>query len=90
MHLLFVRYKFDKHAHAIKQYLLLSRGDFIQNLMDNLQSTLGRRASEVHKHNVIGILDSAVRTSNADKEWDVLPYLDISLQVPMGVHVHGQ
>jgi len=34
--ILFTRYKLKDHLNALKRYLLLGQGDFIQNLMDSL------------------------------------------------------
>ena len=36
INLLFTKYKFKEHLIAIKQYLLLGQGDFIQHLMVQL------------------------------------------------------
>lgn len=57
MHLLFVRFKCANHALALKRFLLLAQGDFIQSLMDSLQDTLSKRAAEVYRHNLVGVCD---------------------------------
>lgn len=42
--LLTTKYDFMGHACALKKYLLLSQGDFIQHLLDLLQSVLHNSA----------------------------------------------
>lgn len=52
------------HMQAIKRYLLLGQGEFIHNLMEMLYDELSKPAVSVHKHNLISLLESAVRASN--------------------------
>lgn len=54
-------HEFNLHDHLkmIKSYLLLGQGDFMNNLMENLQSELGNKASEMFKYTLLSILDTA-------------------------------
>jgi len=66
------------HCRALKLYLLLGQGDFVQCLMDALAATLDKPAQGLYRHNCVGVLDGAVRASNA--RWnaeDVLKRLGV-------------
>ena len=52
------------HLQTIKKYLLLGQGDAIQYLMDLLGPELSKPALNIFPHNLLGILDTAVRASN--------------------------
>ncbi|KAL0224917.1 hypothetical protein RCL1_002829 [Eukaryota sp. TZLM3-RCL] len=76
--LVFHKYSLKLHLNAIKRYLLLFQGDFVQSLLESLSQTLVLPAEEIHKHNLLSHLDLAIRSSNAvfDCE-EVLNCLDI-------------
>ena len=77
---LFEKYRFFDHWRAIRRYLLLGQGDFIQNLMDQLVNELSKPAGQLYKYTLLGILETAVRASNAyyfDSE--LLDRLDVKL-----------
>ena len=65
--LLFTKYQLKEHCDAIKRYLLLGQGDFIQYLMDMLGPDLSKPANQLvnFRHNLTGVLESAIRASNA-------------------------
>ncbi|KAJ1513769.1 Gamma-tubulin complex component 3 [Coelomomyces lativittatus] len=68
------------HFLALKKYLLLCQGDFIQALMDGLASTLSRPASGLYRYHLTSVLESALRTSNAQFDTpDILARLDVRL-----------
>lgn len=78
--LLKTKYKLMDHLRALKRYLLLGQGDFIQQLMDNLGPGLNRPAKTLFRHNLTGILETAVRSSNAQyDDPEVLNRLDVRL-----------
>ncbi|CAG06657.1 unnamed protein product, partial [Tetraodon nigroviridis] len=62
-----------EHLQAMRRYLLLGQGDFIRHLMDLLKSAeptnvrpeLVRPATTLYHHNLTGILETAVRATNA-------------------------
>nr|CAG8605196.1 12253_t:CDS:10 [Entrophospora candida] len=71
MNLLFAKYKLKEHLIAIKRYLLLGQGDFIQHLMP---------ANTLYRHNLTGTLEAAIRASNAQyDDPDILRRLDVRL-----------
>ncbi len=59
------KYKVEAHLHALKQFLLLSQGDFVICLMDVVGPELKKRANQLYRHNLSGMLESALRGSNA-------------------------
>ena len=42
----------------------MGQGEFIHNLMDNLSRELDQPAHLIYKHNLIGIIEGALRSSN--------------------------
>ncbi|CAG8462995.1 6398_t:CDS:10 [Paraglomus occultum] len=78
--ILFTKYKLMEHLAALKRYLLLGQGDFVQYLMDQLGSGLSKPANTLHRHNLTGTLEAAIRASNAQYEdQDILQRLDVRL-----------
>ncbi|XP_049773994.1 gamma-tubulin complex component 3-like isoform X1 [Schistocerca cancellata] len=74
------QYKFMDHLQALRRYLLLGQGDFIRHLMELLEPELAKPASQLYPHCLSGILDSAVRSTNAQYEdEDILQRLDVRL-----------
>jgi gamma-tubulin complex component 3 len=65
------------HLTAIKKYLLLSQGDFIDLLMESLAPNLDRPAHSQYRHTLTSQLEHAIRHSNAQyDDADVLRRLD--------------
>lgn len=89
LQIIFNRYKFREHCLAIKRYLLLGQGDFIQYLMDLVGSDLSQSANTVSSFRISGILESAIRASNAQyDDGDVLDRLRVKM-MPYGVGDRG-
>lgn len=60
--------------------MLLGQGDFIQNLMDQLVDELKKPAGQLYKYALLGILETAVRASNASyNDSNFLERLDVRL-----------
>ncbi|KAI8061728.1 gamma-tubulin complex component protein [Gongronella butleri] len=59
------KYHLMDHLDALKRYLFLGQGDFIQYLMATLGPALSRPASTLFRHNLTGVLETAIRASNA-------------------------
>ena len=71
------KYHLFTHLSAIKQYLLLSQGDFIELLMESLAPHLDRPASSQYRHTLTSQLEHAIRHSNAQySDPEVLRRLD--------------
>uniref|UniRef100_A0A3Q1HGH9 Uncharacterized protein n=1 Tax=Anabas testudineus TaxID=64144 RepID=A0A3Q1HGH9_ANATE len=68
------------HLQAMRRYLLLGQGDFIRHLMDLLKPELARPATTLYQHNLTGILETAVRATNAQFDnAEILKRLDVRL-----------
>ncbi|KAL8625039.1 hypothetical protein ACOMHN_012048 [Nucella lapillus] len=77
---LHAKYKFMDHLKAMRRYLLLGQGDFIRHLMDLLQEDLAKPAGNLYLHNLNGILETAIRATNAQyDDADILKRLDVRL-----------
>ncbi|WAR28061.1 GCP3-like protein [Mya arenaria] len=77
---LHAKYKFMDHLKAMRRYLLLGQGDFIRHLMDLLEEDLAKPASNLYLHNLTGILETAIRGTNAQfDDSDILKRLDVRL-----------
>ncbi|KAG4396268.1 hypothetical protein GLYMA_19G149500v4 [Glycine max] len=83
---IFKRYKFKEHCLAIKQYLLLGQGDFVQYLMDIVGPELSEPANTISSFKLSGLLETAIRASNA--QYDDPDILD-RLRVKMMPHESG-
>ncbi|XP_057509009.1 LOW QUALITY PROTEIN: gamma-tubulin complex component 3-like [Actinidia eriantha] len=86
MDVLYKQYKFKEHCLAIKRYLLLGQGDFVQYLMDTVGPELSEPANTISSFKLAGLLESAIRSSNA--QYDDPNILD-RLRVKMMAHNTG-
>jgi len=76
--ILFQAFHLKSHLLALKQYMLLGKGEFIHELMDSLGSQLDKSAEFLIRNNLIEVLESALRASSSsgfDKE--VVERLDL-------------
>ncbi|CAJ1338902.1 unnamed protein product, partial [Effrenium voratum] len=81
--LLMDHYCLGEHALALRRFLLLGQGDFIESLMDAAQEELNADAKKVHRHQLMAVLDMALRQSNAQFcAADVLARLGVKLLSP--------
>ncbi|KAF9057610.1 gamma-tubulin complex DGRIP91/SPC98 component [Panaeolus papilionaceus] len=65
------------HLAALKNFLLLNHGDFADQLLDTVGSSLGKPANTLHRHNLTANLETAIRSSyNESNSADVLRRLD--------------
>lgn len=78
LRILYDEFHFMHHLRAIRQFLLLSQGDFIQHLMDKLATILNRPANELRTHNLNTLFVNAIRSTNAEYMIpDVIERLDV-------------
>nr|CCA14880.1 gammatubulin complex component putative [Albugo laibachii Nc14] len=69
-----------EHCQALKSYMLLGQGDFIQHLMDLLGPELSQRATQIYRHRLRSVFETALNASNAKFESsDVSSRLDVQL-----------
>jgi hypothetical protein len=62
------RFHITTHLLALKKFLLLGQGDFVTCLMDSVGPELKKRANQQYRHNLTGLLEGALRASNAQYE----------------------
>jgi len=65
MQLLRVNFKVMEHAEAMRKYLLLAQGDFIQQFLCEIREEMGKNAAHIKMHDMQSKLESAVLQSNA-------------------------
>ncbi|ETN42423.1 uncharacterized protein HMPREF1541_01578 [Cyphellophora europaea CBS 101466] len=76
-HLMSNKFGLFTHLLAIKKYLLLAQGDFIELLMESLAPNLDRPANSQYRHTLTSQLEHAIRHSNAQyDDPEVLRRLD--------------
>ncbi|KAI8967046.1 Spc98 family-domain-containing protein [Mycotypha africana] len=74
------KYKLMDHLKALKRYMLLGQGDFIAYLINALWSHLNKPANLIYRHNLTSILESAIRSSDAQYDNpDLIRRLDVKL-----------
>ena len=77
------QYHLMDHLHAIKGYLLLGQGHFIQHLMHLLEAELDKPASSLYPHNISSILETGIRaTATKLDDLDIHRRLDVRLLAP--------
>ncbi|KAJ6819482.1 gamma-tubulin complex component 3 [Iris pallida] len=86
MEVIHQKFRFRDHCLAIKRYLLLGQGDFVQYLMDIVGPELSEPANTISSFQLAGLLETAIRASNA--QYDDREILD-RLKVKMMEHVDG-
>lgn len=73
------KYNLYEHLQSLRRYLLLGQGDFIRHLLELLTPELSKPADAIYGHTLSGILESAIRVTNAQYEdEDTLKRLNIS------------
>lgn len=81
--LLMEHYALQEHCLALRRFMLLGQGDFVEALMDTAAPELSRSAADVQRHQLMGIVDMAVRQSNAQFcAPDVVARLGVKLLAP--------
>lgn len=82
LHVILGDYKLLDHCLALKKFLLLGQGDFVQQLLDRSEEYLSKKASSVYRYNLISVLEGAIRGSNAQfTDQAILNNLDVKLSV---------
>uniref|UniRef100_A0A7N1A3W6 Gamma-tubulin complex component n=1 Tax=Kalanchoe fedtschenkoi TaxID=63787 RepID=A0A7N1A3W6_KALFE len=89
LEVIYKRYRFKEHCLAIKRYLLLGQGDFVQYLMDIVGPELSEPANTISTFKLAGLLESAIRSSNAQyDDHDILDRLRVKM-MPHGTGDRG-
>ncbi len=81
--MIFRRHNLMTHLKIIKDFLLLGRSDFSETLLDALQDSLDRPAIGLFRHNLVGALDTSVRSCSGHPLSDlIVSHLDVRLHEP--------
>ncbi|KAG5462514.1 MAG: LOW QUALITY PROTEIN: Spc98 family-domain-containing protein [Olpidium bornovanus] len=68
------------HLNALRKYLLLGQGDFVQHLMNLIGPTLDQPANTIFRHNLTGTLETVIRGGLIHHDNpDILKRLDVRL-----------
>ncbi|KAK4700384.1 gamma-tubulin complex component 3, partial [Phenoliferia sp. Uapishka_3] len=74
---LFDKFRLLDHLKALRDYLMLGKGDFVEILMESLGPSLARPANTLYRHNLTATLDTALRGSTSSTDHpDTLRRLD--------------
>ncbi|BEJ16140.1 hypothetical protein CspHIS471_0507450 [Cutaneotrichosporon sp. HIS471] len=77
LQIFYEKYHLMDHLVALKSYLMLGAGDFVDLLMESLSTRLDRPAISLYRHHLTSDLESAIRGSSAQYDPpDVLRRLD--------------
>ncbi|KAK1239726.1 hypothetical protein MKX07_001180 [Trichoderma sp. CBMAI-0711] len=77
MDLMETKFRLFHHLQALKDYILLGKGDFIALLMESLAANLDRPSGAQYRHTLTAQLEHAIRGSNAQYDSpEVLRRLD--------------
>ncbi|KAI3507647.1 hypothetical protein L1887_22636 [Cichorium endivia] len=87
MDVIFNQYKFKEHCLAIKHYILLGQGDFVQYLMEVIEPVLMEPANTISLLHLSGLLQKSILSSSA--QYDNRDILD-RLTVKMMPHGTGR
>lgn len=72
-------YRLLEHLQAMRKYLLLGQGDFINLLMENLKEELDRPAKDLYQHALFSIVAASVRATSQFDDAQILEHLDVKL-----------
>lgn len=71
------KYKLMTHLRALKDYLMLTKGDFTDLLMESIGPSLNKPASSLFRHNLTASLETSIRGSNSQyDDVDIVGRLD--------------
>ncbi|PWN39999.1 hypothetical protein IE81DRAFT_325973 [Ceraceosorus guamensis] len=75
--ILLEKFRLLDHLRALKDYLMLGRGDFVDHLLEAVAPYLDKPASSLYRHNLTASLETAIRNSNAQyDDPDIVARLD--------------
>lgn len=73
------QYRLFEHLQAMRKYLLLGQGDFINLLMENLKNELDRPAKDLYQHALFSIVATSIRATSQFDDAEILEHLDVKL-----------
>ncbi|CBJ25656.1 conserved unknown protein [Ectocarpus siliculosus] len=63
VHLMLGPYRLKSHLRVLKKFLLHGQGDLMLTLIEVLGPELDKKATVIYRHNVMGIVEGAIKTS---------------------------
>ncbi len=73
----FTKFRLMDHLRALKDYLMLGKGDFVEILMETLGPSLSKPANTLYRHDLTATLETALKGSTSAKDHpDTLRRLD--------------
>jgi len=76
LHMMKTDFHLVTHLEALKKFMLLGQGDFVTALMDLVGLELRKRASQLFRHNLNGMLDAALRSCTFSGQAEASVVLD--------------
>ncbi|GAA94574.1 uncharacterized protein L969DRAFT_613205 [Mixia osmundae IAM 14324] len=74
------RFRLPDHLRALKNYILLGRGDFVELLMESLGASLDKAAGSLYRHTLTATLEAALQGSTAVNDSpETLKRLDVDM-----------
>lgn len=73
------QFRLLEHLQAMRKYLLLGQGDFINLLMENLKDELDRPAKDLYQQALFSIVAASVRATSQFDDAEILQHLDVKL-----------
>jgi gamma-tubulin complex component 3 len=65
VNIFYKKFKLNDNLNSIDRYLLVDQGDMMQYLMDLLFNELKMAATQIYRHNLLNILETANSASDA-------------------------
>ncbi|XP_039296345.1 gamma-tubulin complex component 3 [Nilaparvata lugens] len=79
------KYKLFEHFRGLRLYMLLGQGDFYRYFLELVHPELKKSAVSVYHHNLMAIMETAMRQTNAQfEDPDILSKVSVKLLVASG------
>lgn len=79
------QFKLFQHFRGLRLYMLLGQGDFYRYFLELLHPELKKSATVVYHHNLVAIMETAIRQTNAQfEDPDIIDRVCVKLLEPSG------
>uniref|UniRef100_A0A1B6KZV6 Uncharacterized protein n=1 Tax=Graphocephala atropunctata TaxID=36148 RepID=A0A1B6KZV6_9HEMI len=77
------QFKLYQNFQGLRQYMLMGQGDFYRYLIQLLEPELNKNVEQVYQHNLISILETAIRATNAQfEDKEILSRVSVTMLEP--------
>ncbi|KAG8330971.1 Gamma-tubulin complex component 3 [Homalodisca vitripennis] len=77
------QFKLYENFQGLRQYMLMGQGDFYRYLIQLLEPELNKNVEQVYNHNLISILETAIRATNAQfEDKEILSRVSVTMLEP--------